>query len=121
MAHTSGMPRVTVILDPEQLAELDEEAGALGVSRSEALRRHLDLAEPLPVPEPTLPTREGTLLKLEQAAQGGSVVAMATLARELRLGAAEPVASPAAVEEARRVDDLAALRLVHADAEQARR
>jgi hypothetical protein len=79
-AHTDVMARVTVVLDAEQLAELDAEAKALGISRSAALRRHLDETGPL------TPTRETTLAKLEQAAAKGSVTAMTALARELRLG-----------------------------------
>jgi hypothetical protein len=80
------MPRVTVVLDAERLACLDVEAQALGVSRSEVLRRRLDETEPLQAPAIVAPTRETTLMKLEKAAAAGSVVAMATLARELRLG-----------------------------------
>jgi hypothetical protein len=88
------MARITVVIHAAQLAQLDEEAGALGVSRSEVLRRRLNDSEPLPVPEPITPTRESTLMKLEQAAAGGSVVAMATLARELRLGGALQAVKP---------------------------
>jgi hypothetical protein len=80
------MARVTVVLDAEQLAQLDAEAAALGISRSAALRRHLDETEPLQAPELVTPTRETTLAKLEQAAANGSVTAMTALARELRLG-----------------------------------
>jgi hypothetical protein len=80
------MARVSVVLDAEQLAQLDAEATALGISRSAALRRHLDGTQPLQTPELVTPTRETTLAKLEQAAANGSVTAMTALARELRLG-----------------------------------
>jgi hypothetical protein len=78
------MPRITVVLAGEQLARLDAEAAVLGVSRSEALRRRLDETQSQSPRDP-MPTRGSTLLKLEKAAAGGSVTAMATLARELRL------------------------------------
>jgi Ribbon-helix-helix protein, copG family len=102
------MPRVTVVLTDDQLARLDTDAAALGISRSEAIRRRLDDARPVKRPKVAPPTREATLLKLEKAAAAGSVVAMTTIMRELRLGG--PTEPEPAVEQTAEVDELTAWR-----------
>jgi hypothetical protein len=86
---------VKVRMTADQLERLDELARERGQTRSAVLRGVLDHAGPKPVGadrtvlSPTTevpPDRAWVLGKLAEAAAGGSVVAMTTLARELRLG-----------------------------------
>jgi Ribbon-helix-helix protein, copG family len=95
--------RVTVKFDAGEYAALEARAAELGVSRSAALRDALrDASAKGATSSAETPTRESTLKKLERAAQDGSVVAMATLARELRLGGPlEPAAprGPVSIDE----------------------
>lgn len=94
-------------MTPAEIARLDAMASERGTTRSGVLRGVLDAAvEPTTKSTTTrpAPSRARVLAQLADAAEAGSVQAMTTLARELRLGGpvALPKAGPVTPEELRR-------------------
>jgi hypothetical protein len=101
--------RVQVKLDVDEYEALATRATKLGVSRSSIVRDALRNASTRPAREPT---HDEALELLATVARAGNVAAMIALERALRLGsAAAPEPVGLAVEE---VDELAALRSLHA-------
>ncbi len=80
-------------MTPAEIARLDALAAERGTTRSGVLRGVLDAAvEPTTKSTTTQPepSRARVLAQLADAAEAGSVQAMTTLARELRLGGPPP-------------------------------
>jgi hypothetical protein len=80
-----------VRLNDEELARLDAAAAAAGETRGRFARRLL-VADGKPVSGP--PSLEEAIGLLAEAARNGSVTAMASLTRELRLGGQPPEPEP---------------------------
>jgi hypothetical protein len=90
MPKTSRPHVALTRLTDEEAAALDAAAAAARTTRAEILRRGLRNADQQPATQPIL-TRDEALQVLSDRARAGSVVAAATLLRELRL---QPVELP---------------------------
>jgi hypothetical protein len=104
MAKQRRPHRIQVKLSDAELHSLEARVGATGGTKADVMRSALEMPGPVAAEFLEVPSRERALALLAGAAEQGSVTAMASLERALRLGGEPPQAprtGPVTPEELR--------------------